>query len=71
MRDQVLASVLQATPNYTRKDKRPFHPHLTVVNRDIPVGVSTDALKVLNELQLTATFPVDNITIFERQGEGG
>ena len=68
LRDRVLAAVLQHAPNCARKDRSPFHPHLTVANRDIPAGVSTDALKVLNELRLTATFSVDNVTIFERQG---
>ena len=45
-----------------------FQPHLTVANRDIPAGVSADALEVMNELNLVEDFPVDNITIFERKG---
>ena len=28
----------------------------------------TDALQVMNELNLVEDFPVDNVTIFERQG---
>ena len=47
---------------------RPFEPHLTVANRDIPAGVMTDALQVMNELNLVEDFPVDNVTIFERHG---
>ena len=68
LRDKVLAAVLKAAPGCTKKDQRPFQPHLTVANRDIPAGVSADALEVMNELNLVEDFPVDNITIFERKG---
>lgn len=68
LRDKVLAAVLKAAPGCTKKDQRPFQPHLTVANRDIPAGVSKDALEVMNELNLVEDFPVDNITIFERKG---
>jgi len=67
LRDKVVASVLKAAPGCTKKDQRPYQPHLTVANRDIPAGVSTDALEVMNELNLVEDFPVDNITIFERK----
>lgn len=66
LRDTVLDSVLSFAPDCTKKDKRPFQPHLTVANRDIPEGVSSEALEVMNELNLKEDFPVDNITIFER-----
>ena len=68
LRDKVLAAVLKAAPGCTKKDQRLFQPHLTVANRDIPAGVSADALEVMNELNLVEDFPVDNITIFERKG---
>ena len=68
LRDAVLNAVLTAAPGCTKKDKRPFQPHLTVANRDIPAGVSAEALEALNELELVEDFPVDNITIFERNG---
>lgn len=67
LRDKVLSAVLTTAPLCTKKDKRPFIPHLTVANRDIPIGASVKALKVLNELELIEDFPVDNITIFERK----
>ncbi len=68
LRDAVLNAVLEAAPGCTKKDKRPFQPHLTVANRDIPAGVSADALAALNELELVEDFAVDNVTIFERNG---
>ena len=68
LRDKVLETVLTVAPRCTKKDTRPFCPHLTVANRDIPAGASLGALEVLKELQLTEDFTVDNITIFERQG---
>ena len=68
LRDATLNAVLAVCPGCTKKDKRPFQPHATVANRDIPPGVTSDALVVLNELNLAEDFPVDNITIFERNG---
>ena len=57
-----------ACPGCTKKNQRPFQPHATISNRDIPAGVTTEALQVMNELNLVEDFPVDNITIFERRG---
>ena len=68
LRDETVKAVLNACPGCTKKDQRPFQPHATVANRDIPAGVTTEALQVMNELNLIEDFPVDNITIFERRG---
>lgn len=68
LRDKVLDAVISTAPGCTKKDRRPFQPHLTVANRDIPAGVSAQALEALNELELVEDFPVNNITIFERHG---
>ncbi len=67
LRDLVLSSVLSVASSCTKKDKRPFQPHLTVANRDIPEGASTKALQVLSELNLKEEFLVDNVTVFERK----
>lgn len=66
LRDAVLAALLSIFPGCTKKDRRPFHPHLTVANRDIPAGATTKALEVFREMALHEEFPVDNITVFER-----
>ena len=68
LRDKTVSAVLKAAPGATKKDSRPYQPHLTVANRDIPTGASVAALKAMNEIQLFESFPVDNITIFERRG---
>lgn len=67
LRDAVTSAVLKEAPGCTKKDTRPYQPHISCSNRDIPAGVITDALQVMNELNLVEDFPVDNITIFERQ----
>ena len=67
LRDAVYSAIIKAAPTCTKKDQRPFTPHLTVSNRDIPAGVTKDAIEVMNELNLVETFPVNNITIFERK----
>lgn len=68
LRDKVLSAVLAAVPGATKKDARPFQPHLTVANRDIPAGASTEALQAFNGLNLAEVFRVDNIAVFERNG---
>ncbi|MGP1455813.1 MAG: 2'-5' RNA ligase family protein [Treponema sp.] len=68
LRDETVKAILNACPGCTKKDRRPFQPHATVSNRDIPTGIMTNALQVMNELNLVENFPVDNITIFERNG---
>lgn len=68
LRDETVKAILKACPRCTKKDQRPFQPHGTVANRDIPFGVIKKALEVMNELNLVEDFPVDNITIFERKG---
>ena len=68
LRDKTVQAILNACPGYTKKDKKPVRPHATVATRDIPTGIMTKALQVMNELNLAEDFPVDNITIFERKG---
>ena len=68
LRDETVKAIANACPGCTKKDQRPFQPHATVSNRDIPAGVMTEALQVMNELNLVEDFPLDNITIFERKG---
>ena len=69
LRDKTVQALLNTCPGCTKKDKKPFQPHATVANRDIPAGVMTKAIQVMNELNLAEDFPVDNITIFERKGD--
>lgn len=69
LRDETVKAILNACPGTTKKDMRPFQPHATVANRDIPEGASADALEALNEMNLVEDFPVDGITIFERRGD--
>lgn len=66
LRDEVLTSLLSACPGTTKKDARPFTPHLTVANRDIPEGASVAALEHFSELNLVSEFPVDTIAVFTR-----
>ena len=68
LRDKTVQAILNTCPGCTKKDKKSFQPHATVANRDIPVGVMTKVLQVMNELNLEEYFPVDNFTIFERKG---
>ncbi len=69
LRDETVKAILNTCPGCTKKDLRPFQPHATVANRDIPVGASATALEALNEMNLVEDFPVNSITIFERRGD--
>lgn len=70
LRDKTIQAILNTCPGCTKRQK-PFRPHATVANQDIPTGIMTKALQVMNELNLAEDFPVDNITIFERKVTGG
>ena len=61
LRDEILKGIFTACPGCIKSDKKPFRPHATVANRDIPQGAIPDALKVLNELNLSEDFPVDKL----------
>lgn len=66
LRDSVLKSLLTTCPETTKKDTRPFTPHLTVANRDIPQGVSATVLEHFSQLNLTSEFSVNTIAVFTR-----
>lgn len=68
LRNAVYFAIIKVAPGCIRKKEKPFCPHISVSNRDIPQGVMTDALQVMNELNLEEDFPADNITIFEQYG---
>jgi len=67
LRDAVFESLSAECPAFTRKDIRPFVPHLTVANRDIPFGAVPRALQYFQHINLVEVFPVDHIALFERR----
>jgi 2'-5' RNA ligase len=67
LRDAVSGALLKQCPGTIRKDTRPFTPHLTVANRDIPAGAEVSALTHFAELNLKETFQVNNVTVFVRR----
>jgi 2'-5' RNA ligase len=66
LRDIVFNELIKKCPGTVRKDVRPFQPHLTVANRDIPDGAAASALEHFAELSLNDSFRTDNITAFVR-----
>ena len=67
MRDALFASLSAACPAFPKKNPRPFVPHLTVANRDIPPGAVPRALQYLERIDLAEDFPVDHVALFERR----
>jgi 2'-5' RNA ligase len=57
-----IASLL---PGIARADKRPFVPHLTIANRDIPLGGVAGALEYMATLELDKQFAVDHLALLE------
>lgn len=52
-------------PGLIQPDKRPFRPHMTIANRDIPAGTSGEMLSYLRSVGMSVEFPVDNISLYE------
>ncbi len=67
LRDALYASIARALPGKIRKDARPFLPHLTVANRDIPAIAVPRALEYFTRLDLDEDFTVDHIALFARR----
>lgn len=68
LRDGLYTALTRAIPGVLTKDARPFTPHLTVANRDIPPGAVAHALQYFGDLGLDADFPVDVLALFECRG---
>jgi 2'-5' RNA ligase len=52
-------------PGLIRPDKRPFHPHVTIANRDIPSGASLEILAHLRAAGINVDYPVDHLALME------
>jgi len=63
-----LESVLSPAGGCPRRDTRPFVPHITIANRDIPRGAARAALEYLSGLGLDEELTINSITVFERKG---
>lgn len=66
--DALYGTVHTVFPGLFHRDKRPFTPHLTVSNRDIPPGAVAEALVHFDCFKLDITVPVDHVVLFERKG---
>jgi 2'-5' RNA ligase len=64
-RDDLARELNAECPGLVAVDRRPFIPHLTVANRDIPPGAVAPALTAFSELSLHETFVVDHAALFE------
>jgi 2'-5' RNA ligase len=67
LRNAVYDELLARCPGCVQRDRRPFTPHLTIANRDIPAGAVPEALRHLSELELHTEFSADTIAVFKRQ----
>lgn len=65
-RERLYGEVSASFPALLHRDKRPFTPHLTVSNRDIPVGAIPETLQYFESLALDVTIPVDHVVLFAR-----
>lgn len=67
LRDEIYSAIKRQFPEApVKKDSRPFQPHLTVANRDIPPGKSVEALEYFSSLSLDSAFMIDNISLFTK-----
>lgn len=67
LRDEIYGELKRNFPELgIKKDRRPFQPHLTVANRDIPPEASVEALEYFSTFDLKKIFSLDNICIFTK-----
>ena len=67
LRDAVTKEVQASFPGCVKKSGKPFKAHISVANRDIPVGTTFEALKSLSEISLPSSFKVEAIAIFTKK----
>lgn len=65
-----LEAVLQQTNNFPlKKEERPFHPHITIANRDLKKGDFAAAWQYFQELSFEVTFEACAISLLAHTGE--
>lgn len=55
----------QLFPGVLKKDDRPFHPHITIANRDITPRVFTEAWEYFSRRKFEAAFTSDTISLLK------
>jgi len=68
LRELLYDALSDAVPRMLHRDRRPFTPHITIANRDIPDGAATKALEYFSSFSLEQVLTVDSVTIFIRNG---
>lgn len=66
--DSLAGTLADAFPGLIPRERRPYVPHLTVANRDIPPEALAPALEHFASLALDKPFPVDHVALFEWTG---
>lgn len=65
LRLQTEAHFLQSFSNEIRKDERPFHPHVTIANRDVSPSAFIKAWQHFEKEQFETSFTVNTISILK------
>ncbi len=52
-------------PELVKEEKRPFHPHITIANRDIPPAGFKDAFEYFRTINYKAQFNAHKITLLQ------
>jgi 2'-5' RNA ligase len=66
LQKNLYTEIFRACPGAIRADNRPFTPHLTVANRDIPPEAIPVALCHFAEILLEDAFPIEEYVLFNR-----
>ncbi|MGN1163413.1 MAG: 2'-5' RNA ligase family protein [Candidatus Ornithospirochaeta sp.] len=59
---------LKAMGEDVKISKKPFSPHITIANRDIPQGKIGEMLTLLSQDEVRESFSVEKIGVFHRKG---
>lgn len=66
LRNIVYEKLNTSFPQMIRRDTRPFTPHITIANRDIPSGAVAEALQFFSGMNFSEKFTASEVTLFRR-----
>jgi 2'-5' RNA ligase len=68
LKKKVESALLQTNRFHIKKEDRPFHPHITIANRDLQKKDFNPAWQYFQHIPYEAVFEADNISLLRHNG---
>jgi len=65
IKDQLAAHFMAVLPGVIKKEERPFHPHITIANRDMKPNDFLKAWEYFSQKQFKEGFTTNTISLFK------